>query len=108
VKYSRSANLLWSPPLFHLQDRIRAQHRELLRLAQRVYPVPRLIEFLSQGLSSKNSRTRVECTEVLCDILAIEGLSVFERSKEKPFPAVAQARTSTILIKFCSWPGWVT
>lgn len=74
-------------------------------MAQRVYPVPRLIEFLSQGLSSKNSRTRVECTEVLCDILAMEGLSVFERSKEKPFPAVAQARTSTMLIQFCNWPG---
>ena len=79
-----------------LQDRIRAQHRELLHVAQRVYPVPRLIEFLSHGLSSKNWRTRVECTEVLSDILALEGLSVFERSKEKPFLAIAQVRNSLL------------
>lgn len=35
----------------------------------------------------------MECTEVLSEILALEGLSVFERSKEKPFPVIAQAGT---------------
>ncbi len=82
-----------------MQDRIRAQHRELLHVAQRVYPVPRLIEFLAHGLSSKNWRTRVECTEVLSDILALEGLSAFERSKEKPFPAIAQVISSSTITR---------
>jgi cytoskeleton-associated protein 5 len=72
------------------QDRIRAQLREIMRLAQRVFPAPRLVEFISQGLSSKSSRTRVECTEALSHILKTEGLAAFERSKEKPFPVIAQ------------------
>lgn len=61
-----------------------------MRLAQRVFPPSRLIEFISQGLSSKNSRTRVECTEALSHILKTKGLAAFERSKEKPFPVIAQ------------------
>jgi hypothetical protein len=73
-----------------LQDRIRAQHRELLRIARRVHPVPKVVEYLALGITSKSSRTRVETTEALCEILAEEGLSIFERMHEKPFPAVAQ------------------
>ncbi len=75
-----------------LQDRIRAQHRELLRIARRVHPVPKVLEHLAQGITSKSSRTRVESTEALCEVLAEEGLTVFERTREKPFPAIAQAR----------------
>lgn len=73
-----------------LQDRMRAQHRELLRIARRVHPVPKVVEYLAQGITSKSSRTRVESTEALCEILAEEGLSIFERMREKPFPAIAQ------------------
>ena len=73
-----------------LQDRIRAQHRDVLRVARRVHPVPRVVEHLTQGISSKSSRTRVESIEAMCEILAEEGLAVFDRTREKPFPAIAQ------------------
>ena len=76
-----------------LQDRIRAQHRELLRIARRVHPVTKVLEYLAQGITSKSSRTRVESTEALCEVLAEEGLTVFERTREKPFPAIAQVRS---------------
>ena len=74
-----------------LQDRIRAQHREVMRVVRRVHPIPKVVEYLAQGITSKSSRTRVESTEALCEVLAEEGLTVFERTREKPFPAVAQA-----------------
>ena len=74
------------------QDRIRAQHREVLRLALRVHPAPRLVEYLALGLGSKSSRTRIEAMEALGEILAAEGLAPFERARDKPFPAIAQVR----------------
>ena len=73
-----------------MQDRIRAQHREVLRLALRVHPAPRLVEYLALGLASKSSRTRIEAIEALAEILAAEGLAPFERAREKPFPVIAQ------------------
>ena len=86
-----------------LQDRIRAQHRELLRIARRVHPVPKVLEYLAQGITSKSSRTRVENTEALGEVLAEEGLTVFERTREKPFPAIAQARLPSIRCPSCAW-----
>lgn len=55
--------------------------------------MPRIIECLTQGITSKSSRTRVESTDAMCEILAEEGLTVFDRTREKPFPAIAQAST---------------
>ncbi|KAK9818850.1 hypothetical protein WJX81_005118, partial [Elliptochloris bilobata] len=74
----------------HNQDRIRALHRQLLRTARLIYPAPRLVEHLTAGLASKNNRTRVECAELLGELLAEDGLVAFDRAKEKPFPALAQ------------------
>ena len=53
--------------------------------------MPKVLEYLAQGITSKSSRTRVESTEALCEVLAEEGLAVFERTRERPFPAIAQA-----------------
>ena len=87
---SSSPQLKYKDAWTSLQDRIRAQHRDVLRIARRVHPVPRVIEHLSQGISSKSGRTRVESIEAMCEILAEEGLAVFDRTREKPFPAIAQ------------------
>ena len=78
-----------------LQDRIRALHRQLLRTARLIYPAPRLVEHLTAGLASKNNRTRVECAELLGELLAKDGLAAFDRAKERPFPALAQARSTS-------------
>ena len=88
-----TTTLVWVP----VQDRIRAQHREVLRLAQRVHPTPRLVEYLSLGLASKSSRTRIEAIEALAEILAAEGLAPFERAREKPFPVISQACSTALL-----------
>ncbi len=78
------------------QDRIRALHRQLLRTVRLVYPAPRLVEHLTAGLASKNNRTRVECAELLGEVLAEDGLAVFDRAKERPFPALALVRISSL------------
>ncbi len=51
-------NSAWS------QERIRAQHRELLKAACGVFESQRVCEFLVLGLQSKNNRTRTEAIEV--------------------------------------------
>ena len=38
--------------------------------------MPRVVEHLTLGISSKSSRTRVESIEAMCEILAEEGLAV--------------------------------
>ena len=43
-----------------------------------------------QGFSSKNNRTRVDCVELLGDMLQEEGLAQCTRNKQKPFAAIAQ------------------
>ena len=77
----------------------------MLRLAQRVHPTPRLVEYLSLGLASKSSRTRIEAIEALAEILAAEGLAPFERAREKPFPVIAQACCSAFSAGTSSSPG---
>lgn len=61
------------------QERIRAQHRELLKAACGVFESQRVCEFLVLGLQSKNNRTRTEAIEVLtsfrslrCFLLSME------------------------------------
>lgn len=45
----------------HLQDRVRALHRDVLRLASALHPPQRVIDYLVQGLASKSNRTKIEC-----------------------------------------------
>ena len=51
-------------PVPGAQDRIRALHRDLMKQACAVCPMPRICEFMVMGLASKNTKTRVECVEV--------------------------------------------
>lgn len=43
------------------QDRVRALHREVLRLASLLHPPARVVDYLAQGLASKSNRTKIEC-----------------------------------------------
>jgi len=44
-----------------LQDRVRALHRDVLRLACSLHPPARVVDFLVQGLTCKSNRTKIEC-----------------------------------------------
>lgn len=52
--------------------------------------MPRLVDMLVQGLSSKNNRTRVEAAEAMGEIFQEEGIHVTDKAKQKPLPALAQ------------------
>lgn len=73
----------------HNQDRVRGLHRDVLRAACAVYPSPRVLEYITQGLGSKNSRTRVECCEEIAALVDREGSAPVIACKAKPMVAVA-------------------
>ncbi|KAK9814323.1 hypothetical protein WJX72_004049 [[Myrmecia] bisecta] len=74
----------------HNQDRIRQLHHDLLKQARAIYPTPKVLDFVTQGLASKNTRTRVVCTEVIGEVVDQEGVAVCDRARQKPIAAVAQ------------------
>ncbi|KAK2077036.1 hypothetical protein QBZ16_005264 [Prototheca wickerhamii] len=76
----------------HPQDRIRAQHRAVLRAALPVYAVPKLLEVLTPGLSSKSARTRAETAEFVAATLLQErgsaALTALIACRARPLVAV--------------------
>ena len=77
----------------HPQDRIRAQHRAVLRAALPVYAVPKLLEVLTPGLSSKSARTRAETAEFVAATLLQErgraALTALVACRARPLVAIA-------------------
>ena len=59
-------------------------------MGRKLVTLPRMMEYLLQGLSTKNNRSRVDCVELLGEVLEKEGLAACQRSKLKPFAAIAQ------------------
>lgn len=60
----------------HNQDRIKKFHREILCLATTIYPSSKVFSFVSQGLTSKNTRTRVECAEEIGSMIDRDGMKI--------------------------------
>lgn len=72
----------------HNQDRVRALHREVLRSVCAIYPSAKVMEQLTQGLGSKNARTRIECCEEIASILEDEGGEALVACRAKPVQAL--------------------
>lgn len=76
----------------HNQDRIKKYHREILCLATTVYPSSKVFSFVSQGLMSKNTRTRVECAEEIGSMIDRDGMKIASGNKQsKVFEEIASA-----------------
>ncbi|PRW20522.1 microtubule associated isoform A [Chlorella sorokiniana] len=73
----------------HNQDRVRALHRDVLRLACSLYAPHKVVDFLVQGLGSKSNRTKIECCEEIGCIIEREGMAPVLQARSKPMPAVA-------------------
>lgn len=73
----------------HNQDRVRALHRDVLRLACSLHPPHKVVDFLVQGLGSKSNRTKIECCEEIGCIIEREGMAPVLHARSKPMPAVA-------------------
>lgn len=66
----------------HNQDRIRKDHRELMKLAMQVHSKTRVLAFIMDGLESKNNRTKIECAEEIGCIIDREGIDIALGSKQ--------------------------
>jgi cytoskeleton-associated protein 5 len=73
----------------HNQDRVRALHRDLLRLACALHPPSKVIDYVVMGLGSKNNRTKIECCEALAEIADAEGAAAVAVCRAKPAAALA-------------------
>lgn len=75
----------------HNQDRIKADHRELMALAAAVYGAPRVLPYLRDGLESKNNKTRCVCAEEIGATVDREGAAVYAAAGCRDvLPAVAK------------------
>lgn len=85
-----------------LQDRIRSSYKELLHQTRKLVSAQRMLEPLTQGLSSPNFRTRTVALECLAELIAEDGVACCERSRTKPLPHIAQVPSDT-----CSRHTWL-
>ena len=49
-----------------------------------------MVDYLLQGFACKNMRTRVDCVELLGEMLEEEGLAACLKTKQKPFAMMAE------------------
>ena len=75
-----------------LQERLRSYNKELIEMARRLVSVPRMVEALLQGLSSKSMRTKVDCIEIMDHMIEEEGLPAVNQTRQKPVAAIAQVQ----------------
>jgi cytoskeleton-associated protein 5 len=87
-----------------VQDRLRQYNKEIIRLARKLLTSGRMVEYLMQGFSSKNNRTRVDCVELLGEMLEEEGLAQCTRNKQKPFAAIAQVNLPSHIASLSTTP----
>ena len=61
----------------HNIEKVREKVRELIRLLCSIYPAPKVFGFITDGLKSKNNRTRIECVENIEFMIEQCGIEVF-------------------------------
>lgn len=61
----------------HNIEKVREKVRELTRLLCSIYPAPKVFGFMTDGLKSKNNRTRIECVENIEFMIEQCGIEVF-------------------------------
>jgi len=73
----------------HNQDRVRGLHRDVLQGVCAIYTTSRVLDYLTAGLGSKNSRTKIEICDAIAAITETDGVSVLTASKAKPMLSIA-------------------
>ncbi|KAG2491479.1 hypothetical protein HYH03_010264 [Edaphochlamys debaryana] len=76
----------------HNQDKLKAEHRELLKRLAQVYPPVKILAYVKDGLESKNSKTRVVCLDEVAAIVDRAGPSVY---RHPPAAASTSGRPGT-------------
>jgi cytoskeleton-associated protein 5 len=73
----------------HNQDRVRGLHRDVLHGVCAIYSTSRVLDYLTVGLGSKSSRTKIEICDAIAAIVERDGVSVLTTSKAKPMLSIA-------------------
>lgn len=81
----------------HNQDRIKRLHRDILCLATTIHPSSKVFKFVSQGLASKNTRTKVECAEELGSMINRDGMKIASGKGQSKYSISARKTTETRL-----------
>lgn len=66
--------------------------REVIKMGKKLLSSARMVDYLVQGFSSKNQKTRADCVLLLGEMLEEEGLAACLRSKQKPFAHMAEVQ----------------
>ena len=72
------------------QDYLRSAYRSIIVLVASVYNPAKVIDYIVQGLVTKNSRTKVECCTALSEIVQENGSRCIMSAKQKPVAAMSQ------------------
>ncbi|KAK3702253.1 hypothetical protein QZH41_019815, partial [Actinostola sp. cb2023] len=71
------------------KDVIRKMIRKLFKLLTKIYPASKMFTYVSEGLTSKNSKTRTECLEELGCLIQVFGMNVCQPSPPKAIANIA-------------------
>lgn len=71
------------------QDYLRSGYRSIIMLSTSVYNPSKVIDYVTQGLASKNARTKVECCTVLSQIVLQHNGRYVLNAKQKPVSAIS-------------------
>ncbi|EDO43210.1 predicted protein [Nematostella vectensis] len=71
------------------KDVVRKMIRSLFKLITKVYPASKMFNYVSEGISSKNSKTRMECLEELGCLIQVYGMNVCQPTPPKAIAAIA-------------------
>ncbi|GAX77872.1 hypothetical protein CEUSTIGMA_g5314.t1 [Chlamydomonas eustigma] len=66
----------------HNQDKVRAEHRELMRKAAAVYGSTKIVLFIKDGMDSKNNKTKVVCVEEIGSMIDAEGPILYRLNRQ--------------------------
>ncbi|KAJ7391009.1 hypothetical protein OS493_021029 [Desmophyllum pertusum] len=71
------------------KDVLRKKIRNLFKLLTKIYPASKLFNYVMEGLTSKNSKTRMECLEELGSLIEVYGMNVCQPTPPKALAAIA-------------------
>lgn len=71
------------------KDAVRKMIRNLFKLLTKIYPASKLFNYVMEGITSKNSKTRMECLEELGSLIQVYGMNVCQPTPPKALAAIA-------------------
>jgi cytoskeleton-associated protein 5 len=72
------------------QDYLRTAYRSIIILVSSIYNPTKVIDYIVQGLVTKNSRTKVECCAAISEIMEQNGSRCILSAKQKPVAAISE------------------